>query len=244
MIRTKDQDGTPYLPPNEYGGVNDLASLVSFEILDPNAECNGKMASALIGYGDTRGLDCEDGGRNLFETLAVARHYFNYAIGRYFHLANIYLALTLGEDAAALKLMDGLIERMNFWMTDEEEPLEHHEWYADIASHLVVAATVGMPLTVEEARLVIEVYSRSAEHYTRWPYWDPWDASVPDGSFNYKPDRIGPENPSDLDSPRVTHVRPTEIGYLLEYCASPFRHPDSAPIVDCEIVADPTKWGE
>ncbi len=33
-----------------------------------------------------------------------------------------------------------------------------------------------------------------------------------------------------------------EIALVLEYCFSPFRNPAGAPLVDCDIVADPTRW--
>ena len=49
-------------------------------------------------------------------------------------------------------------------------------------------------------------------------------------TFDYKPDR-------------GVAVRPTELGYLLEYCASKLRHEDTAPLVDCDIVEDPSRWG-
>jgi hypothetical protein len=31
--------------------------------------------------------------------------------------------------------------------------------------------------------------------------------------------------------------------YILEYCYSPFRNEAGAKLVDCEVVADPARWG-
>jgi len=34
------------------------------------------------------------------------------------------------------------------------------------------------------------------------------------------------------------------MGYVLSYCWSPFKNPAGAAIVDCDIVNDPSRWGE
>jgi hypothetical protein len=34
-----------------------------------------------------------------------------------------------------------------------------------------------------------------------------------------------------------------EMSFIFEYCWSPFRNPASAPLIDCDVVADPTQWG-
>ena len=109
----------------------------------------------------------------------------------------------------------------------EYEPV----WMADVAAFLLAGGAAGLPLTHAEARSVQQQYLLSVEHYRGFAFWDPWDESVPDGDFGYKPDRgLG--------------VRPTELSYLLEYCYSPLRNIASAPLVDCEVVANPERWGQ
>lgn len=159
------------------------------------------------------------------------QHYFNYAIIRYFHIAAVSNALLAGETEAARELLEGLGARADRILHDEELPhFGNDVWWSDAAAFLLAAAAAGLPLTDEEARLIRDQYGLSADHYGPYDKWDPWDASVPDGSHEYKPDR-GPA------------VRPTELGYLLEYCYSPLRNPAGARVVDCEVIADPERWG-
>ncbi len=257
-IRTKGEDGQAYIPkacydqddPESYDPycenqvVNDLASFNNFELLDPLAECKSKLSSALIAYGEPRDNDCGTAGRNLYEELAGAEgaigNYFNNAIIRYFHFAVLELAYVHGYHGMARNMMVGLIERVEYWMEQVKLPHDSKpEWYADVASHLVAAATAGMPLTSEEARYVAKWYGDSADWYSQWSYWDPWDASVADGAFNYKPSR------DDYSTtPKTIYVRPTEVAYMLEYCWSPYKNANGSEFVDCDIVSDPSRWGE
>ena len=233
-IRTKDIKGNAYVPHKD-GFVNDLASFVLYNVIDPEAECNAKLVSALIAYGDPLDLDCGDGIGELYERVAASQHYFNWAIIRYFHSAALTNALVIRENDIAYALLEGMANRVNAIMNDVEGPLEHHEWWADAAAYLLSAAAGGFPLTSEEARLVVDLYNQSVDHFEAWPNWDLWDPSVPDGELEYKPNR---------DAPGGTVVRETELTFLIEYCYSPFRNPASAPLVDCDIVLDPTRWGE
>jgi hypothetical protein len=34
------------------------------------------------------------------------------------------------------------------------------------------------------------------------------------------------------------------MAFFLEYCYSPFKDPAGAPFIDCDVVADPSRWGE
>ncbi len=232
LIRTKFADGQAVVPLMAGGSVKDLASFVNYDAIAPNAECTAKLSTALVAYGAPLDNDCADGSGGVYELLAAAGHYFNYAIFRYFHIAATANAVLHGEDEAALALMQGLAERADAMLHDEELPgRDEAVWDSDVAAFLLAAGAAGLPLTHEEARLVQRQYLHSAEHYGAFAYWDPWDEAVPDGEFNYKPHR-------------GSAVRPTEIGYLLEYCYSPLRHPDSAPLVDCAVVSDRARWGE
>ncbi|MBW1871504.1 MAG: hypothetical protein JRJ19_05530, partial [Deltaproteobacteria bacterium] len=131
-IRTKE-DGVAYVPKEEeYPDVTkDLASFVVFDAVIPNAECDPKLTSALLAYGDAQGNDCGNGISSQYETVAVGGHYFNYAIVRYFHLTAIVNALTIGENEIAEELLDGLVERVDIMTADEEERADHQEWDSD-----------------------------------------------------------------------------------------------------------------
>ena len=232
QIRTRFDDGEPVVPVDDRRGVKDLASFVLYELAVPAAECNAKLASALIGYGEPLDNECEAGDGGIYETIATRGHYFNYAIIRYFHIAAVHNALMLGENDVALDLLEGLAQRADDMLHDPSMPnRDEPVWMADVASFLLAAASAGLPLTAEEARLVQQQLLLSVEHYAAFGFWDPWDDDIPDGAFNYKPDR-------------GVAVRPTELGYLLEYCYSPLRNPAGTPIVDCDVIADPSRWGE
>ena len=234
-IRTKDQQGNPYISLNEYGMVNDLGSFVIYEPLAPKAECNAKLASALIAYGNDLGVDCENGIGWLYELVASTGHYFNWAIIRYFHAATITNALMAEQNDVAFELLGGLAERSTDMMNDEQGRLDNLEWDADAAAFLLAAATAGLPLTSEEARLIMDIYSFSADQFGPWPNWDLWDPSVPDGQQAFQPSR-------DFGDDRA--VRPEELLFLIEYCYAPFRNPAGASLIDCAVVADPAQWGE
>jgi hypothetical protein len=117
--------------------------------------------------------------------------------------------------------------------------MDHNDWPSDVAVFLLASGTAGLPLTSRDARHIMEQYSLSVDHYETWSNRDLWDASVPDGEVDYKPSRNG-----TIGEEPVTVRRPTELTYLLEYCYSPFRNETSAPLVDCDIVLDPRRWGE
>ena len=74
------------------------------------------------------------------------------------------------------------------------------------------------------------------EIYSEFPNWDLWDPAVPDGAYDfrrgYQPER----------NPEATRVE--EIVMLLEYCWSPFKNPAGVEFVDCDVVTDPSRWGQ
>ena len=229
-IRTKDKEGNPYIP------TEDLASFVTYDEIIPNAECNPKLTSVLFAYNEPRDINCERGHSPTYESTATSQHYFNYAIIRYFHLTAIVSALMAREDRVAERLLKGLVERVDAIMQNDEERAEHAEWDADAAAFLLASAAYGLPLTDEEARFVRDQYSASVDHFTPWEHWDLYDASVPDGEYEYKPSRDGVGDERFIRVPAMT--------YLLEYCYSPFRNEAGAKLVDCDVVADPARWGE
>jgi hypothetical protein len=39
-------------------------------------------------------------------------------------------------------------------------------------------------------------------------------------------------------------VAAEDLSWVVAYCSSPFRNPNGARFVDCDIVRDPSRWGE
>ena len=227
-IRTKE-NGEAYTPDE------DLASFVTWEKLVPNAECNAKLTTALLGSHKTQGNDCGAGLSPDYETIATDVHYFNYAIIRYFHLAAITNALVRRQNDVAKALLGGLVERVDRDVANEGGRSENAEWDADLAPYLVTAAASGLPLTAREAVLIQRQYASSVDFYEQWDHWDLWDASVADGEYEIQPTRDG-ENGERF-------VRAEELTFLMEYCYSPWRNPDGIDPVDCDVILDPARWG-
>jgi hypothetical protein len=241
-IRTKFADGVAVVPTNDNGSVKDLASFVEFDGIDPGAECNAKLGTALIAEGSPLDLDCGDGEGAPFEDLATTGHYFNYSIYRIFHVAAVANALFFGHYELARTLLGGLADRVDRILKDPEMPnRQATEWTADAAAMILAAATFGLPLTDAEAQLIARQYGDWIDHYRAYPFWNPWDESVPDGEFRMIPSR----NPDTCpEPPCAPAIREDEILFLFEYCASPWRNPAGARFVDCDIVLDPERWGE
>jgi hypothetical protein len=231
-IRTKYEDGEPVVPVKEDGTIKDLASVVMWESLLPNAECTAKFSTAIVAEGDRLDNDCGDGSSPDYERIASTTHYFNYAIFRMFHVAAAHVALMYRYDDMALELLQGLAARGERMLHDPDMPNRDEDvWEADTAVYLLTAAAAGVPLTGEEARFIQEQYAASVEHYASFAYWDPWAEGIEDGPFDYQPHR-------------GTAVRPTELAYFMEYCFSPLRNPAGAQVIDCDVVADMARWGE
>jgi hypothetical protein len=219
LIRTKDATGVPFVPSE------DLASFVQYDSLIPNAECNAKLTSALIGTGDAAGLDCGLGDRNDYEAIATSVHYYNYHIVQTFHVAAALAALMHRQDQAARALLNGLILRADRYAdpASGEPGLEDNRWDADRARFLLQAGAAGLPLTSQEARHVQVQISAAIRAYQDFANWNLWDA--PDGTY---PPRGGflPDDQGRL-------VRPEELGLAALYCGSPFRNQTGVAPVDC-----------
>ncbi len=239
-IRAKDKEGNTQIMFEEASPwlVKDLMSFVNFEILVPNAECNAKMTSAILGYQDPLCNDCGKGTINLYDMVAGQIHYYNMAIVVYFHQAALSNALMNNDDDVALKLLTGMSERMDAMMAGKGKPTSEPcpDWEPDLSTHLLVAASNGLPLKSSEARLIATEYSKAADYYITWPNWDLWAPSVPDGIQSYIP--------GNSPTPDTRVVGTDELAFLMEYCYSPFRNPTGAKLCDCDIVLNPARWGE
>jgi len=238
-IRTKGIGGNAHVPRNDYDTVNDLASFREYNFIVPDAECDPKLISGLIGYGSPMGIECGRGFGSIYEPVAAYQHYFNYAIIRYFHIAAVTNALMTWQLDVALEHLEGLADRADEMFDGIPVQTDHPDWPSDVASFLLASATAGLPLTSREARHVMEQYALAVDHYEIWPNWDLWAPSVPDGDVAYEPSRNG-----TVGGEPITVVRPTEMIYPIEYCSSPFRNEAGAPLLDCDIVLDPSRWGE
>ncbi|MBN2494632.1 MAG: hypothetical protein JXR96_08595 [Deltaproteobacteria bacterium] len=232
FIRTKDAEGQPFVPEE------DLASLVDYMDLFPGAECDARLASALMGHAEPLDNDCGDGQGSDYDSVAGSINYYNYSIVDQFHLAALHLALAQGHDVLARALLEGLITRLERYRDPaSEEPGQANEnWERDVSLLLLMGAAIGMPLTSAEAREVHRFLDRAVEDYTDFPTWDLWNPSVPDGTYDFR-SGFHPAH-------RPEAIRIEDIGFLMEYCWSPFANPAGVRFVDCEIVNDPARWGE
>ena len=231
-IYSKGENGEVFLPRINFAMVDDFASFTCYDLLLPEGECTAKASSAYIGYGDAMGNECGDGINPLYELVFLLSHYWGTNIYYGFHVSALSLALTFDDQDAARGLLEGLAARMGRIMCHPLAP-DYSAWYPDFAALLVLAAANGLPLTNEEAQLVMEHYADAADHYSTFEYWDLWDPSIPDGDYQYVPDR----DEHDAKGAVVkTHVRLTEIAHLFEYCYSPLKDPEGAQFVDCETL--------
>jgi hypothetical protein len=231
-IRSKDETGALFIPDERYPEL-DLSTFVKYESLMPNAECTAKLCTALIGYGEARENDCLDGSGGAYEQVAYNAHYYEVPIIRYFHVSAVMHALThYGQSAAARALLEGLIARIDRELnwTDAQLPegVDRTTWDADLASFLTQSVAAGVPLTSREARLVQEQYGAAVDMMMGFQYWNPWDPAVDDGQFSYRPD---------------FRVNVEDMAMFLEACWSPFRSESGVMPVDCDVIADPSRWG-
>jgi hypothetical protein len=230
FIRSKDKDGNAIIPDQ------DLASFVDFVDLIPDAECDARLASALMGYGEPLDNACGSGQGSLYDDVAGDMHYFNYAIVDHFHLAAIHLALVTKQDEMAKELLAGFATRVERYLDPNSGWLGQNDesWQRDIALLLLKGATLGLPLTSEEARLVQQFHAQAVDIYELFPNWDLWDPSVPDGTYDFR------KGFHPAHTPEAIKIE--DMVFILEYCWSPFKNPASARFVDCDTVNTVSTW--
>ena len=233
VIRTKDAEGNAVFVEDQ-----DLGTFVSYTGVFPDAECDPRLASALLAYGEPLENDCGTGQGSPYDAIAGAGNYFNYEIIDQFHMAALALALTHDYADEAKALVEGLIARIARYRdpTSGESGQSSDNWERDIARFLLMSAALGYPLTSEEARLVQDVHLATVAEYTTFERWNLWADTVPDGTYSFRDGGMYPRHRPEL-------IRIEDIALVLEYCWSPFRNPASAPFVDCDVVADLARWG-
>jgi len=230
-IRTKDAAGQPYVP------AEDLASFVAYLDLFPDAECDARLATALLATGEPLGIDCGSGQGSGYDQVAASIHYYNYGIIDGFHMAATLLALTTRHPDEAEALLHGLATRIERYRDPaSKEPGQTDEsWERDVSLLLLEAAAVGLPLTSDEARQVQRFLVQTVAADETFPNWDLWSPSVPDGAYDFRSGFRPATTPATL--------RASDLAFLLEYCWSPFRNPAGVRFVDCDVVTDPSRWG-
>jgi len=230
-IRTKGPDGVAYIIPCSD---QDLGSYSCYTDIDPTNECCARLATDLIAYGEQKTEDCGNCVGSMYDAFASAAHFYNIPIIWDYHMAAVGNALVYGQNDLALKLLDGLKQRVDSYIhpVDDEPGHKHHAWFRELSVMLVQAASVGLPLTWLEARQVHEQWAYAVEEFAAFPNWDPWADSVPDGPVQFRPHAS--DDGIDVES----------ITMFMEYCNSPFKNPDGASFIDCDVVADMTEWGE
>jgi len=226
-IRSRNEAGEVFTP------TEDLASFVDYEVIAKNAECNAKLTSALIGYDNAKGNDCESGSGGVYDDYSCQVHYYNRAIIRGFHMDAVLHSLRVGNNDAAYELLEGLIARIDKEeaLPDDKLQTDRENWNGDFAVFLIQAAATGVPLTSDEARLIHKYYGQTISAMQTWNRWDLWNSSIPDGTYNYRPDYLA-----------GTYIDSSELGLILEYCYSPLKNPAGVRFVDCDVVSDMNKW--
>ncbi|MBM4370286.1 MAG: hypothetical protein FJ098_01445 [Deltaproteobacteria bacterium] len=238
-IRTKDRDGVPFMPgftgdPEVDQQQGDLSSFVHWNALIPGAECNNRRAAELIASHAGGAEDCGTGEPNLYDQAAFEINRYNKRICQYFHLAHLANALVNRDDAAAMRLLEGLEVRMtqDLGLPEAEMQYAPDDHRRNMALFLAQSQAFGYPLTGDEVRLIHTYYRRAVERTRDWPYWDPWDASVPDlEEASYRPPDCATEGEETLCWWRVE-----DLAQLFETCWSPFTNPSGARYVDCDLV--------
>lgn len=246
QIRTKAEDGTVYSPGysgNEEDDAEkgDISSFTYWTDIIPEAECNARASAELIATGlDSQ--ECGDGGRNVYDEISFINNRFNTRINRFFHLAHIANAISEGKWESAELLLSGLEARMYDYdnMTEEEMKYSPSDWWRSMALYRAEASVWGYPLTSDDVRQIWQYYDRALVEFSKWPYWDPWSADVPEGD-------LGPFRPSGCTGSGAEQEcwwDITDIATIFEACWSPWKNPDGVAWVDCDIVRDRSKWAE
>ena len=103
----------------------------------------------------------------------------------------------------------------------------------DLALLALRNAAFGLPLTSREARLIVDKWSTGVDEFKDWENWNLWRDGLADGEYPYRPGHT-------RDDEHWTRIE--DMALILEYCWSPLKNPAGVRFVDCEIVADPSRW--
>ncbi len=212
-IATLDTNGNVALPG--------LTSTMSRYQTLANAECDAVLALRLFGHGDPGGFDCGNGIHPL-EGLAMTNP-SNGEIVRSYHDAAIRHALLVKQDTVAKALLDGLVVRMDDGMGfADTNSWPVHMRPGDLVKLLVHSANTGVPLTWREVRWLHLQIATAFTSYTTTVAPEVcrvFDAATPDGAYDFSPSADG--------------IDFTFFASLAGTCASAYRNPTTAPLLDC-----------
>ncbi len=231
-IRTRDHDGSIYVPSDDFAALN------GYVAVGECAECTARLATNILATGSSQGLDCGDGRCDWYEALATASHLYNFGLIRMFHVAALLASLVAREDLPARRLLEGLSARADSeWGRQfpgtEDGRVRQDDYDRELAGAYLRYAQAGLPLTAQEAAFARRHLDEGIALWAAWPWWDMWDPAIPDGTYyegwyDYHP---------------YSHVLVEDMTAVLALCGSPFKNPAGEPVVDCAVVLDPARWG-
>ena len=213
-IATVDEDYELYYPEGE----------LAFYLMPGDIECLLALATRLFGRNEPGPVDCGDGITPLSEEWLLKNDF--HQIQRSFQQAAAALAARHGHLALRDLMLRGLAWRIERILDAKELGAGYdgpHE--RDVAELIVMSANAGLPLTAREVRFLHERIAEAhesylSEHMRR--HYHVFDADTPDGEYAFTPEGSG------------FFFR--LLAAALGTCASPWRHPDSEPVLDCERV--------
>lgn len=217
-IATLDKNLALTIPPV----TETLAHYTPLAISD--VECPGQLALRLLGRGDPGTIACSSG-FGLTEKLAVSQLRNNVRqILRSHHEAAANWALYRKQNGVALDLLKGLADRITSdlgYVTSSSPPDNIDP--NDIASEVIHAGNVGVPLTSKEVRWLLgrlNTTFTSLRDPSFANLFHVFDPATADGDYSY-------ELPT-------TGLYFSDLGLIVGSCASPYRNPNGRPIVNCD----------
>jgi len=200
---------------------------LAYYIMDVNGidpECDVALATRLMGRGDGGTLDCGNGISIIDDVVSMKPD--NGQQLRSCHEAAVAQALIHGQDALVATLLPGLALRIDKILDGDpangDPPRPNDE---DLGELMIMADAVGVPLTWREVRFAQDRIRDAHAAYlsdAAMPGFHVFDAATPDGEYSFDPGGGG--------------YAFRYVGAVLSFCASPFRHPDSHPVLDCDRV--------
>ncbi len=216
-IATYDKDLDKWLPDD------DLAYyMMDINGFDP--ECDIALATRLMGRGDAGTLDCGNGISIVDDVVSMKPD--NGQQLRSYHEAAIAQARVKGQQGVIDTLLPGLALRIDKILdADPNAGGPPRPGDEDLGELMIMADAVGVPLTWREVRFAQDRIRDAHAAYLSegaMPGYHVFDAATPDGEYGFDPGGGG--------------YAFRYVGAVLSFCTSPFRHPDSHPVLDCDKV--------
>lgn len=212
-IATLDKSGKLWIPP--------LTETLAHFYTVGNVECDSVLAIRLLGRNDPGSWSCGNGIHAL-EFIALQNDH-NGEIIRSFHEAATVLALQNGQHAVAKQLLGGLATRIEEgmgWYETNKWPIHMDEKH--LADLIVIAASMGVPLTWREVRFLHAMIGKAHVSYVKNAapkVYRVFDPSTPDGAYAFEPGGEG--------------LRWVSLALLVGTCSAQYLNPTSAPVFDC-----------